>query len=543
MDSRPRPSHRHAIVVLCTFAAVAVMSACSWFPNTDKQTNRISICAEDPIRGDCVTGDFQATNQVQTVRLAALDGNGKPLSNASVKITITGANAKTAALTTASDGTATYKYSGAHGGTDSIAAALTSTNGSSAGNVVIHWVQPHHAIHPLIWVHGINEDASILRHNILQDDLGVVSQHKEVSEIFEALDLVYDRSYIEAFCYVDDHAYAQSPSGCPAPESAACVSGNPSNDCVSQSSVDANAVELAKTVSALSARAGGKSVTLMSYSMGGAITRTLLAGCQNSPVAADVAACTAAIPLVDHVFFLNGAQQGSWLMTARSGLDPATVSGQGIPSGATSPFATIVPLLEQGVFLAVKDTMGLDVNHAAEQDLTPQSANILGHNRVLPPAGIDLYNFYGDIELTTDVNVYIYQIKGTQTLPLGDLVLLAQDDAAQAAPLWGGAALCEGCSTPIAPYREATQYHAWALTDRHEINLSGLAPLLNAPNAVSSFTSALNSPVMHLNVTQPVALAPGSVVQVHDITGLAGATTTDIPNEMLSILMQKDGIA
>ncbi|HEX9411967.1 MAG TPA: Ig-like domain-containing protein, partial [Ktedonobacterales bacterium] len=512
--------------------------------STVAQARRVSVCAVDPIRGDCVTGDFQALNRAQSLRVVAMDSGGKPQPGQSIMVTITGPNARTATITAGSDGVATYTYSGTHAGTDTIAAALTNAGGSSmGGNAAIHWLQPHQVVHPILWVHGINEDASVLRHGIAQDDLAVLTQHNEDTEIFEALDLVYDRSYIEAFCYVDDHAYTHSPSGCPAPESASCVSGNPSNDCISQSSVDANAVELAKTVSALSARAGGKSVTVMSYSMGGGIVRTLLAGCRNISSAADVAACSAAVPLVDHVFFLNGAQQGSWLMTAKSGWDPASVSGQGIPSGATSPFAMVLPLLEQGVYLAVKGTLGLDTNHAAEQDLTPQSANILAHNSVLPPASIDLYNFYGDIQLQADVNVYIYQLKGTQPLPLGDLVMLAQDDDAQAAPLWGGAALCEGCATPIAPYREAGQYHAWALIDRHEINLSGLAPLLNAPDAFSSFTGALKSPVMHLNITQPVALAPGSAVQVRDITGLAGTTTTDIPFEMLAILMQKDGIA
>ena len=53
--------------------------------------------------------------------------------------------------------------------------------------------------------------------------------------------------------------------------------------CESQSSVDENAQQLANTVDALSAEAaaaGGTSkVTLIGYSMGGAVIRSLLAGC------------------------------------------------------------------------------------------------------------------------------------------------------------------------------------------------------------------------------------------------------------------------
>ncbi|HEV2236820.1 MAG TPA: Ig-like domain-containing protein [Ktedonobacterales bacterium] len=488
-----------------------------------------------------MTGDFQTLGATQRLRVAALGTDGQPLAKAQVALTIAGANARNATVTADGNGSATYTYTGANAGTDTISVALAPASGSGAAVAIIHWLQPQQVVHPIIWVHGINDDASVYRHGIAHDDLGVLTQHPEGTELFEALETVYDRHYIEAFCYIDDRAYRTSSPGCPAPEAPTCVTGDPNNDCISQSSVDGNAVELAKTVSNLSAHAGGKRVTLMSYSMGAAITRTLLAGCLNSP-SADAAACAAAVPLIDHAFFLNGAQQGSWLMAAKAGWDPSQLAGQGTSTGSASAFSLMLPLLEQSAYLAVKGTLGIDANHAAEQDLTPQSANIVAHNSVPPPFATDYYNFYGDIEVQADINIYTYTLNGTRTLSLGDLVMLPQDDAAQAVPLWGGAALCDGCPTPPAPYREAGQYHAWMLTTRHEINLSGLAPLLNAPDAISSFTSAINSPVMHLNITQPIALAPGSSVQVRDITGQAGTADTDIPYEILSILMQKDGI-
>jgi hypothetical protein len=531
---------RFAVVVLTGIGAIAALVACSVFPTTVVHPSRVSVCAVDPVRGDCVTGAFQTLSATQRLRVMAQTSDGQPLSNAHVALTIAGANARSASVTTDSNGLATFTYSGATVGTDSISVALASASGSHSA-AVIHWLQPRQEVHPMIWVHGINDDASVYRHGIAHDDASVLTQHPEATEIFEALETTYDRQYIEAFCFVDDRAWRSSSPGCPAPEAPTCVTGSADNDCISQSSVDANAVELAKTVSNLSARAGGRRVTLLSYSMGAAITRTLLAGCRTSP-SADAAACAAAVPLIDHAFFLNGAQQGAWVLAAKAGWDPSQLAGQSGDSVSASAFALVLPLIEQSVFFAVKGVLGFDLNHAAELDMTPQSANIVAHNSVPPPATTDYYNFYGDIELKADINIYAYTLKGTQTLSLGDLVMLPQDDAAQALPLWGGAALCDGCSTAPAPYREAGQYHAWMLTTKHELNLAGLAPLLNAPDTVSSIAGVINSPVTHLNITQPVALAPGSVVQVRDITGQAGSSTADIPFEMLSVLMQKDGI-
>lgn len=542
MNPRQPRAYRLPVMLTCSALVLAIILACGPFPAP--ANDQVGLCALDPVRGDCVTGTFQALNRSQTVRLQATDSGGKALTHATITLHVAGANARTGTLNTDGGGAATYVYTGIHAGTDSITATIAQSAVKLVpGPIVVHWVGPQTVVHPIVFVHGINEDASIYRHAINQDDPAVTAQHKEGSELFEALDLVYDHGALEAFCYSDDRAYEHAPSGCPAPEAAACVSGSIPASCVSQSAVDGNAVELAKVIQALSSRTGGLHVTLIGYSMGAAIIRTLLAGCRNATSVIDTTACTGAIAEVDNAFFLNGAQQGSWLMTVKAGWDAASVSGQEIPSGPASPFAAVLPLLEQAFFQAVKDKMQLDVANDAERDLTPQSANIIGHNVVAPPATIDLYNFYGDIQIQISVNVLAYQLPGKETLPLGDLVLLAQDDGAQSTPLWGGAALCDGCVSPITPYRESAQYHAWALLDRHTVNMDTLAPLLGAPTAVSAIGDVVNSPVQHLNVTQPVAQAPGSAVQVRDITGRMGGATTDITGEILAILMQKDGLA
>ncbi|HEY7974222.1 MAG TPA: hypothetical protein VID72_02670, partial [Ktedonobacterales bacterium] len=272
------------------------------------------------------------------------------------------------------------------------------------------------------------------------------------------------------------------------------------------------------------------------------IVRTLLAGCLNSFGPTDQLDCANASQLVDNAFFLNGAQQGSWLLTLKRGFDAATLSGNNIPDTASSPFTSVLPLIAQSVTGAINDKVGLNLNNAAETDLSPQSANILAHNSVQPAATVNLYTFYGDIEFGMDVNFYVYTLPAVNTLPLGDLVMLAQSDSPLASPLWGGGALCDACGALVNGYHSNGRYHAWALTQRYIVNINGLAPLLSAPGAPSAFQGAINSPVQHLNVSQPATQAPGSAIQVADATGRAGAATTDMPFEILLTLMRGDGL-
>jgi hypothetical protein len=289
--------------------------------------------------------------------------------------------------------------------------------------------------------------------------------------------------------------------------------------------------------------------------MGTSITRTLLAGCLNTPTGqdsdagadsppdTDVQECDTAKGLVNDAFFLNGVQQGSWLMTVKGGLDAASLAGDGIPATALSPFYAVLPALEQEIFSTVKSKMGLDATSPAATDLTPGSANILAHNSVPLPSTVKAYTFYGAIQLRLDVNIFNYQLAGTTPLTLGDLVLLAQQDAAQSTPPWGGASLCDACTTldPSTHYHGSAtgdQYHTWALVDQHSLNIADIIPGVG-PTLQSTF----NAPESHLNISQPIAQSPGSAVQVNDITGLAGSPTTDMAAEIVLILMRQDGIA
>lgn len=496
-----------------------------------------SACDSTQLRaGKAVTGDMRRQHETQVVRVLALQGDGQhAAADTALTVTVQGANPRTLSATSDASGLATLSYQGDQLGSDIITVAPQNGAAFQAGRpIVVHWLAQRGYAQPIIFLHGINEDAN------------VIEGHQEWTSLFEALTITFDPTAIEAFCYHDDRAYADptQPANCLPPGASPCASS-----CVSQSGVDINAVDLAEDVIALYGRTG-KRVTLMGYSMGTAIIRTLLAGCLNTPATldsdndgdTDQAACQTAAAEINQVFFLNGVQQGSWLMTVKRGLDAATLAGEGIPAAGSSPFASALPSIEQGIFGSIKDRMGLDANSAAAADLTPLSANILAHNSVPLPPGVSAYAFYGNIQLQLGLNEYVYPAAGQTPLPLGDLVLLAQQDDPRATPPWGGAALCGGCG-PLGQLgyhasQSGQQFHAWALTQRIPVNIADIVPGVGP-----SFQSVLNAPENHLNITQPAAQAPGSSVQVQDITHLAGSQTTDMAYEIALILMQNAGIA
>lgn len=540
------------------FLLALILACCNPGPTTSGHAT-VTICANDAARAldfpadACFSGTFHAVGQAESLRIAAVDKNGNPLKQQQLNVTINGANARTATVTTDGGGLATYTYTAATAGTDTIQVAAANDSASkTARPAVVHWLTPQHLTHPIILVHGIREDASDFAHEF---NPGLVKDSDQSSDagdqtwiaLIEALKLVYDPASMEAFCYVDDPAWVTAPTACPAIETANCDTTAPvgsalPNACASESSVDLNAVTLAHVIKDLSNRNGGKKVTLLAYSMGTAIVRTLLAGCLTSTGPTDQQDCANSSQLVDNAFFLNGAQQGSWLLTLKRGLDPATLTGAGIPDTANSPFTSVLPLIAQSINGAIGNTLGFNLSNGALTDLMPQSANILAHNSVQPAATVNLYTFYGDIEIGMGVNFYVYTLPATDTLPLGDLVMLAQDDNPLSSPLWGGGALCDNCGPLVNGYHSNGRYHAWALTQRYIININGLAPLLSAPGAASALQGAIQSPVQHLNVSQPATQAPGSPIQLVDATGLAGAPTTDMPYEILLTLMHGDGL-
>jgi hypothetical protein len=276
--------------------------------------------------------------------------------------------------------------------------------------------------------------------------------------------------------------------------------------------------------------------------MGGAVIRSFLSGCR-APVAPYLTQrCPNGASKIDQVFFVDADQQGAWVLTINRGLNAASLTGDSSIPNPITPFSSVLPLVQQSIYDQFKTRMGLNAQSQAVTDQTPQSESIVAHDQSSPPSGIAYYNFFGDVQVRLGINTYGLPLDpGAPTLNLGDLVILAQDDHATLAPQWGGAGLCDGCSPPLDKYRENGPYHNWTLIDPHPVDMSFMADLLNGSwSASSEAGKLLNSPVQHLNITQPTVQAPGSTWQVRDITG-RGATT-DMSTEIFYILAQKDAL-
>lgn len=527
----------------------------------------VSVCAEDASFNTCGTGAMDAKGGSQSLKISVIGTNKKPMPNASVQITISGANSASVTRTTDSQGAILFQYTGANAGSDYITARLATRVGGGATSgapVVVRWLTTRHLLHPIVILHGINENASILYNEINGIPL-TGGQYSSWGALITGLTTEYDAHYIQSFCYVDDYAWGDGSANTSCPtipgsgasagqqeETAQCGSATGAiyPTCVSQSKVWLNAVELAQVVDDLHTAAQQTAghpvpVTLMGYSMGASTIRTMLAGCHQTPGDAGVPLCMTAATEVDQAFFFNAVQQGSWLMTVKQGLDAASLEEQHAPSGPNSPFSAILPSVEQSIFGAVKGKMGLDANGDAPKDLTPQSDNIVAHNQIDPATlNVAYYSFYGDVRLGLDVNLLAYSLPATTQLPLGDLVLLAQNDTPTSTPQWGGAVFCGACG-PLDPHHyhsNTSPYHEWALADAHTININTLIPILTVPDAFSGFSGVLASPVQHLNVEGTVAQSPGSPIQVEDTTGMFGAQpTSDMPSEILAVLLKHDG--
>src|SRR5215813_7671272 len=101
------PAQRHRIrlpVALATTALIFTLMIACCNPTPPLAHAAVTICAQDPDQGVCSTGDFRAVGASQALALTARDKDGKPLSGKSVSLKVSGANARTATLTTDSQG-------------------------------------------------------------------------------------------------------------------------------------------------------------------------------------------------------------------------------------------------------------------------------------------------------------------------------------------------------------------------------------------------------------------------------------------------------
>src|SRR5262249_3759610 len=157
-------------------------------------------------------------------------------------------------------------YNGGTPGDDVITASIL--NGSTtltSGPVVVHWLTPRHAKHPIIFLHGIAEDAAdfnVQLHPGSFSDSDQLASNEAAEQdwtaLLTALSTSYDPSYMEALCYTDDKAWNNTPTpGCPDGSVKTCLSAaenGGTSTCVSEGSVEPNAVALAQVILALNSR-------------------------------------------------------------------------------------------------------------------------------------------------------------------------------------------------------------------------------------------------------------------------------------------------
>lgn len=391
-------------------------------------------------------------------------------------------------------------------------------------------VSPASINRDILFVHGIGQYESHMDNPKQQD--GFVP-------IFQALQAIYGAGSVTPFTYHDDRSLTDNGDPCPR---------TVFPDCQSQSSVWENAIDLAAKIRTLTAQTHHK-ITLIGYSMGGAIIRTVLAGCL--PALKEQPACPGVASSVDSVFFIDSVQQGSWMAGS-------------VPTFLLYPLSHDDLLSNMKLFIGwygyklVNAALRLNVYNPAETDLAPNSQNIQAYDSVPVPHGIAYYNFYGDIRLGAAIYFGPWKIPAKSTASIGDLVVLPGSDSVQQPLTQGGSEFCPGC-TNHGLYRSShpdarTSFTEWPLTDTQYFDLDsllGCLPLLGPAmpitcvtavggSALSTALDVSHAPELHLNIPTSAAL---NKIAVKDTTGSAGGSSiVTIPVEIRLQLEQIDGI-
>jgi outer membrane protein assembly factor BamB/triacylglycerol esterase/lipase EstA (alpha/beta hydrolase family) len=366
-------------------------------------------------------------------------------------------------------------------------------------------VSPGTVNQPIIFVHGISQDANVM--GIPQKDPfqnAFVPLYTAVKSLFGS---------IQTFKYVDDIAYADT-SSCPARYS----------PCKSQSSVMDNAVKLDQMIASLYSSSHHK-VALIGYSMGAAIIRTSLAGCPQNVI------CQANLnpkiaEMVNAVFFIAGVQQGSWVAIEVKQIQQTMDAG-------VSALLDFQPALKKQWRLGGQ----------AVTDLQPQSINVISHNSNLPPNHIRYFNFYGDLQFSW-VNCFlaIYCVH-SKSVSIGDEIILPGTDDPKETPLWGGARFCLQCNgNNFSQIDVDTSYIQWPLRGEVSANYDDL---VNCQGHLSCIIGTLSdlfvAPQMHVNLPSDAALN-GAAIQVQDKTGMSGSPTTSVANEIALQLQAQNNV-
>lgn len=230
--------------------------------------------------------------------------------------------------------------------------------------------------------------------------------------------------------------------------------------CDSQSALALDSTAMRDDVGTISQQNPGVPIAIVAHSMGAAVTRGFLA-------LAD--AGDASLGNVDTVFTIAGAQQGSWIPTLTGPL-------------VSNPI--VAPILRKIQSLAFS-RVSFDPSRPAFSDLAAQSSWYDSVNPpFLPPAGLNYYNLYGNVQaqFQFSVNLLFWSHTWTVgTIDTGDGVMLPGTDDPTATPALGGA--------KFLPYPQSTaNNHEYEALSGDSINLDGIAV-----SAVAGLAAALLS--------------------------------------------------
>lgn len=226
---------------------------------------------------------------------------------------------------------------------------------------------------------------------------------------------------VRSFVYTGDKALA---------EDGVCPTGE---TCDSQTALAANVDKLRWDIETMSHDFADRKVDLVSYSMGSAIIRGYVALYPEE-----------ARRFVESVAFLEGAHQGSYILTAAQGV--AMTSGavaEGMVSQGSNPlFGKVAGMFVEDLSKqALSGPFPVDLNRPAARDLTPRSDwyKSVNPKEVVPEA--NYYNFFGDMKLTLRTQAYIWKITPSLegSIEVGDTILLPGSDDPTATPILGGA--------------------------------------------------------------------------------------------------------
>jgi hypothetical protein len=300
----------------------------------------------------------------------------------------------------------------------------------------------------------------------------------------------YDlQGQVRVFDYFQDKSHVQPGGSCvsgPSYDPSQPTAGLPVDTsphsldlsyCDSQSDIGINAILLDADVRTQHEQFGGH-VTIIANSMGGAITRAFLAYA--------TAAGNGSADVVDDVYFIQGAQAGSYLTLSKT------------IYSATAPSSTAWTVISEAIKLGLE----FDPTRPAWNDLTPRSSTYQWVNPDVThlPAGTRYQNVATDIGIIPSYDIFGMRFAPTR-ITVGDLVMLPGSDDPRALPLLGG----ENFDPRVAG-RGSPESRQWILRKDVVFAEDSIVPVLKDPSAVPGAVLAVsNANENHRNIGDHLA--------------------------------------